>query len=228
MDKTIKLQQGAGQEGFSLLELIVSMTIILMLLGIVSSLFGGALAVRSRESRRTDALTSAQAALNILSREIANSGFGIYDNDVTQTANNGLILADSNDTRIHFRANVLNAGPITAPVGSTVLSTNLAGEDVTYSFDSATDSIIRYDPNGNPQTSVVVNRISDVRFQYFDYIGSSSTPIGPLTVPTTDTARIRITVTVRLEPVIGQPDNQVVTFSSEVTLRNANFMLQQY
>lgn len=217
-----------GQEGFSLLELIVSMSIILMLMGIVSSLFGGALAVRARESRRTDALTSAQAALNILSREIANTGFGIYDNDVTQKANNGLILTDSNDTRIHFRANINNAGPITAPTGSTVLSTNVAGEDVTYSFDPTTASIIRYDPNGNPQTSVVVNRISDVRFQYFDYIGSSSTPIGPLTVPTADTARIRITVTVRLEPVVGQPDNQVVTYASEVTLRNANFMLQQY
>lgn len=218
----------ANQEGFSLLELIVSMSIILTLMGIVSSLFGGALAVRARESRRTDALTSAQAALNILSREIANSGFGIYDNDVSQTANNGLILADSNETRIHCRANIMNTGPITAPTGSTVLSTNLAGEDVTYSFDAATDSIIRYDPYGNPQTSVVVNRISDVRFQYFDYIGSSSTPIGPLMTPTANTARIRITVTVRLEPVVGQPNNQVVTFASEVTLRNANFMLQQY
>lgn len=220
-----------GQEGFSLIELSIAMVVMLMLLGIVSSLLSGAMSIRTRESRRTDALTSAQAALNILSREIANSGYGIGTCEVADcsvmTGNNGIILADSGVNRIHFRTNVSNTGPRSVPSGSTVLSTNLAGEDVTYFFDSATDSIVRFDPNAAQQTSVVVNRISNVTFSYFNYSGSSSTPT-QTTTPTANTARVRINVTVLLEPVAGQPDNQVVTFSSEVTLRNAEYMLRQY
>ena len=215
-------------KGFSLVEMLIAMTIMLSLLGIVSIVLGRSLGVRERESRKTDALTSAQAALNIMSREIANGGFGIYDNALTKTANNGLIVPDCTTQRVHLRTNINNVGPHTAPPGSTVLSTNQSGEDVTYFFDPATDSIVRYDPNGTPQTSVVVNRISNVTFQYIDYVSGSSIPIAPANVPTSFTGRINMTVTVNLEPVQGQPDNQSVTFTSDVSLRNSNYMLNQY
>lgn len=192
-----------------MIELLIAMTIMLALLALVSTVIAGALSTRQRESRRTDALTSSQAALNVISREVANSGYGLV--------NNGLVIADSGQKKIHFRANIDNSNN----------TTNSPGEDVTYSYDAATESIIRYDPNGSPQTSVIVNRISDVTFQYYDYTGSSSTPV-LRTTPTANTGRVRINVTVRLEPVRGQPDNQTVTFTSDVTLRNSNYMLNQY
>ncbi len=224
----MKMTNNEHESGFSLVELLISMTIILVLLTIVSMVLGQSLGIRSRESRKTDALTSAQAALNIMSREIANAGFGLYESPATKVASNGLIIADCNLQRIHLRTNIDNYGPRSAPAGSTVLSTNRPGEDVTYFFDPATDSIVRYDPNGNPQTSVVVNRISNVLFQYVDYISGSSTPTAPSSVPTVNTGRVTITVTVDLEPVQGQAANQQVTFTSDVTLRNSNYMLSQY
>jgi uncharacterized protein (TIGR02599 family) len=82
----MRRQKRKNNRGFSLIELLISMAIVLILLGIVSTLLSRSLAIRSRESRKTDALTSAQAALNIMSREISNSGFGIYDGAVSQTA----------------------------------------------------------------------------------------------------------------------------------------------
>lgn len=217
-------------KGFSLIELIVAMTMMLILLGIVSTLFSKSLGMRARESRRTDALTSAQAALNVMSREISNSGFGIYEDPITQKSSNGIIIADSGQSKIHFRANIENVGLTTLPVGSTVLSTNKAGEDVTYFFDANTDSIVRYDPNDAIPTSVIVNRISNVTFKYFDYVGTSSTvtPEPGNNTPTSNTGRVRITITVQLEPVEGQPDNQSVRLTSEVTLRNSLYMLNQY
>jgi prepilin-type N-terminal cleavage/methylation domain-containing protein len=219
-----------NEAGFSLIEMMVAMVIVIILFAIVSVVLGQALGIRSRESRKTDALTSAQAALNIMSREVSNSGFGIYDGAITHQANNGLIIADCNDQRIHLRTNINNTGPRVTPTGTpaTVLSTNQAGEDVTYFFDSATNSIVRYDPNGSPQTSVVVNKISNIAFQYIDYINGSSAPTAPASVPTSYTGQITITVTVNLDPVQGQPDNQSVTFTSNVTLRNSNYMLNQY
>ena len=223
------------QAGFSLIELAVAMVIMLTLLGIVSNVMSRTLGIRARESRRTDALTAAQAAMNVISREVANTGFGIYDGDSTLLSSNGIILADSDANKIHIRSNFLNAGPRTAPAGSTVISTNQPGENVTYFFDDDTDSIVRYDPFGietspgvyGPQTSVVVNKISNVVFEYYNYSGASSTPT-VTNVPTADTGRIRITVSVNMDPVVGQPDNQQVRFSTDVTLRNSNYMLRQY
>ena len=75
----MRVSKPKNNAGFSLIELMISMVIVILLLGLVSTLLSRSLSVRARESRKTDALTSAQAALNIMSREIANSGFGIYD-----------------------------------------------------------------------------------------------------------------------------------------------------
>ncbi|HEX8737180.1 MAG TPA: type II secretion system protein [Pyrinomonadaceae bacterium] len=213
-----KIARRQNQKGFSLLELIIAMTITLILMAIAATLFSGALGTRARESRRTDALTSAQAALSVMSREIANAGYGL--------TNNGIVAADSGTQRLHFRANTTNSNVVTCD----------PGEDVTYFYDAASLSIVRYDRfPGSPtncsaatgETSVVVNRISNVTFQYFDYTGSSSTPTVS-TTPSLNTGRVRISVTVQLEQVQGQPNNQSVTFTSDVTLRNSDYMLNQY
>ena len=224
--RTPKSKKNAG---FSLIELMIAMVVVLLMLGVVSELLSRSLSIRARESRKTDALTSAHAALNIMSREIANSGFGIYDGELTQTAVNGIILdGDSDAFRIHIRANLTNFGD--GPINPTcpVMCTNEPGEDVTYFFDDETDSIVRFDPNGNPTTSVIVNRISNVTFSYFDYAADGTvTPEPGNATPTIDTGRIRLTVDVTLDPVVGQPDESV-RFTSEINLRNSSYMLRQY
>ena len=219
-------------KGFSLIELIITMTVMLITLSIISTLVFRAYSLRARESRTTDAIAAAQAALSVMSREISNAGFGIYDGETTKVADNGLVVADSGQNRIRFRSNQLNAGGRPEAPGSSTLSINEPGEDVTYFFDTDSLSIVRFDPHGNgtnqPSTSVVVNKISDVKFEYFDYAGATALPSGPNTTPTLNTGRVRITVEVRLDPVVGQPNPQSVVFSSEVALRNNSYMLLQY
>ncbi|MEO8041024.1 MAG: prepilin-type N-terminal cleavage/methylation domain-containing protein [Acidobacteriota bacterium] len=216
-------------EGFSLIELMIGMTVTLILLGVISSIVFRSTSVRARESRKADALVSAQAALNVMTREIANSGFGLFTDSVSQIPSNGLIIADSNTNRIRLRSNFENVGDYSPPTNGTVINTNDPGEDITYFFDNATKSIVRYDAYGpdGPETSVVVNKISNVTFSYFNYTSSSST-VTETSTPTSATGRVRLTVVVELDPVVGQPDNQVVTFTSDVTLRNSNYMLRQY
>ena len=227
----MKRLNSKNSAGFSIIELMVAMVVMLLALGIVSMLLSRAMSVKARESRTADALTTAQAAIGVMSREIANSGFGMYDNSLSQTADNGIVSADSTTNQIRVRANHENTGVETDP-NAPAWQLNAAGEDVTYFFDPTTQSIVRYDANalgpGIGQTSVVVNKISAVEFEYYDYSGPNSAPTGPNTAPTANTGRVRIIVTVNLDPVVGQPDNQQVTFASEVTLRNNTYMLQQY
>lgn len=196
-----------SEQGFSLIELIISMAISVLMLGVAAAVFSGALSSRSREASKTDAITSTQAALNVMTREIGNSGFGL--------TTNGIVIADSTNRRLHFRANIYNDDA----------ATTSPGEDVTFFFDDATGSVVHYDSNTNA-TSGVVNRISDVQFGYYDYVGGVQT--GPTSVPTANTGRVEITLTVYLLDVQGQPSNQTVTVRSDVTLRNSPYMRSQY
>lgn len=211
MKETEKVRNAAG---FSITEFIVAMFIMLVIMGLASTLFSRSLNTRSRESSRTDAQTAAQAALNVLSREIANSGYGLITN--------GLVTADSNGQQLHFISNVQNTNDLLTD----------RSENVTYFFEPATQSILRHDANGNgpgnPETSIIINRISNVQFQYFDYTGSNPIPTGPNATPTFNTGRVRVTITVMLENVINQVNPNSVVLTSDVTLRNAEYMLRNY
>jgi len=220
-----------NEKGFSLIELTVATAIMLILLSIVSTLIARAMSVRQRETRRADALVSVQAALNVISREVANSGFGLYSDSVTRVASNGIVTGDSGKNQIHLRTNMLNQGDKTNCEASTPTDTacltDQAGEDVTYFLDAATQSIVRYDPKETPTTSVVVNKVSALEFRYFNYDASTGVAT-PSDTPTAATARVEITVKAQLEEIVGQVNPSDVTYKSQVTLRNASFMLRQY
>lgn len=200
------------EAGFSVVEMIITMVIMLIIVGIVSTLFSRSLNTKTRESSRTDALTAAQAALNVMSREIANSGYG--------TVTNGL-MPDSTDDQVHFVSNHVNTND------------NLLqpGENVTYYFEPTTQSILRYDANGEgpgmPMTSIIINRISRVDYEYFNY--ALANPLPTVTnAPTADTGRVRIRLTVNMEQVVGQVNPDAVVLTSDVTLRNSTYMLKNY
>ena len=200
--------------GFSIIELLIAMTIMLVVLSLAAGLLSKSLSTRSRESSRTDALTATQAALNVISREVANSGYGLKGNGIVLGIVPG---ADSNNKKLHFLSNVTNTNWVTTD----------PGENITYFYDPGTKSILRYDANVGG-TSIIINRISDLDFKYYDYVGSVSTPpVGSVT-PTENTARIKVTITVMLENVQGQPKDQKVVLTSDVTLRNSDYMLRQY
>ncbi len=201
--------------GFSLIELMMSLVLTLIILGVAVAAFSGALSSRERETSKTDALNSAQAAINIMSREIGNAGYGLNTNGLGWLDINGVFQTDSTNKRLHFRANTDNSN----------LSTTGPGEDVTFYYDAASQSVVRYDKNLNV-TSGIINRVSDVDFLYYNYTTGAATTT--TTTPAQNTGKVNITLTVNLANVQGQPTGQTVKFSSDVTLRNSTYMLGQY
>ena len=213
MKPTITALRQANDRGFSLIELIVSMVITLVILGAAVAVFSGALSTRSRESSKTDAITSAQAALNVMSREIGNSGYGLSNNGLGWYDGAGVWHTDCTTQFLRFRANTDNADATTTGLG----------EDVAYYYDTASQSVVRHD-NSSGETSGIINRISNVAFAYTNYVGTGTPPVGP----SDTTGKVTITLTVNLENVQGQPSGQTVTVASDVTLRNSPYMLGQY
>lgn len=206
-------ERGAKREaGFSIIELMIAMAVTLIVMTAATTLLSSSLKIRVRENQKSDALADAQRAIDIMSRDIANAGFGLDYN--------GIVIADSSQTAIRIRANSQNVMSV---------ATNEQDEDVMYVFQN-NNAIVRYDPVATPTTVSLASRINSLQLSYYDYSFDSAGALvtsGPNNAPTINTGRVRITVSVTLDAVGNQPAAQV-QLTSDVTLRNSPFMLGRY
>ena len=214
-----------SQRGFSLIELVIAMTVTLIIAGIASTLVAQSFRMRAREDARSDAIADAQRALNIVSRELANSGFGLIDN--------GLVPDDTSSGSVRFRSD-LNAY-VRDGAGDPVPTAGLvsdADEDVKYSMyhDTAANRhyLVRFDVTlgGREGTTVLANKLNDFRLTYYDKDGNLL-DVDANALNCRDAWKIKIEVGVDLpaEGQEGSPGYQPpssIRLISDVVLRNAS------
>jgi len=220
-----KMNNRNSQRGFSLIELLIAMTVTIVIAGIASTLVAQSLRMRSREDARSDAIADAQRALNIVSREIANSGFGLVDN--------GLVPEDSGLTSIRFRAN-LNAYTVDDDGNAVVGSDGVTDvdEDIKYSMyhDNPTNRhyLVRLDATrtGREGITVLANRLDKFELTYYDMNGNTL-DVAANANNVRSAWKVMIEVGVTL-PAIGSPGStgyqpeRPLNLRSEVVLRNAS------
>ena len=219
------------EAGFSIMELLVAMVVMIFITGAATSLLVSAFNVRGREDQRSEGTADARRALNIISREVASAGYQL-PRGLTYVAPggnkfvppNGLIPEDCDATSITFVTNTNAQGDFDPPGGISTAPPNyaIAGADEAIKFqfvqDGGNNFLVRKDlVTGD--SLVLANRIDGVQF---DFLGSNGG-----VAPTISEARsINIRVWVTLNP-IGQPGTagyqapSQVTLSSRVSLRNA-------
>ena len=201
-------QQGRGREaGFSLIELIIAMALTLIVMGLASTLLAEAFGIRSREHTRVEAIADAQRALNILSREVANSGFGL--------TGNGVVAADSDAEAIRIRANLNSFSGAGAQDATTD-----ADEDLIFSIiDNGNERLIyRHDVNTGV-TSPLADRVDSLQIDYLD--------ADDVAVAADEAQKVRLTVGVLLPQVgvAGSPGYQPPSrtqVTSEIAIRNGD------
>jgi len=217
-----------SEKGFSLIELLIAMAVTIVIAGIASSLVAQSFRLRAREDTRSDAIADAQRALNIVSREIANAGFGLIDN--------GIVPGDTNNGAIRFRAN-LNAYTRDSS-GNAVAGSNAVvdkDEDIKYTMynDDAANRhyLVRYDAilgavNQRNGTTVLANRLDAFNLQFFDASGSTlDVTANPDAVISARKVRITVGVVLPAEGQPGSPGYQPpssINLVSDVVLRNTS------
>lgn len=163
-------RRAKNEAGFSLLELVLAMTITITVMGLASSILAGAFNVRSREDRKSDAIADVQRALNIMTREISNSGLKL-PTGLGAVSTNGVVAGDSDNTSIRIVSN-LNGLPDSSNGYAEDPDLNDTDEDVKFLMyvDAALGQryIVRYEKNGSNQTTVLANRIDSLVFRYYD------------------------------------------------------------
>jgi prepilin-type N-terminal cleavage/methylation domain-containing protein len=222
--------------GFSLIELLIAMALTVSVMGLASTLLAQALKIRTRTNANGDALADAQRALNIMSRELSNSGFnltgnGIVDGDTGTDANgNSMIRFRSNANRFDETAST------TARNGISVNGAD-AGEDVKYFIHQAsnTNLLARFDQYSADGGSVTVlaNRLDSLYLHYYaqkvsyntsgcNITGASASEVTPSLAK-----YVVIAVCVQLDEVgtpgvEGYQPAKNVLLVSDVALRNSN------
>ncbi len=222
-----KSPQSHTVHGFSLLELLIAMTITIVLLGIGSSILMSSFNIRHRENQVSDALADVQRAVNIMSREIANAGFNL--------STNGIVAGDSDSNAIRIRSNLNKYDPSAGPLSRNDVID--PGEDIKYFINAAenTNYLVRYDVNASSveaRKTVLANRLDSLSIHYFAQQVTYQTsgcdikdPSGAEVAPSA--ARyIVMAVCVGL-PAYGTPNSPGyqpatnVLLTSDVTLRNS-------
>jgi prepilin-type N-terminal cleavage/methylation domain-containing protein len=232
-----------NQTGFSLIELLIAMTLTLVVMSLAVTLLASLLNVRTRENEHADELADVQRGMNIMSREIANAGFNLNTN--------GIVAEDSNRQAIRIRAN-LNKFDFDPGVSDNSRKfVQDSGEDVTYFVNTATDTnyLARWDffaspgPTTDLRGTVLANRVDTLHFYYFDQkvtytqdppncqITNKLNAAGTTQLEVTpDLAKFVVIMVCIRTPKIGtegspgfQPASRML-LTSDVALRNSNLI----
>lgn len=232
-----------AQAGFSLVELIIAMTITLVVLGISTTLLARALNVRTRANDNVDAMADAERALNIMSREIAQAGFNLTDNGIV--AGDSVIDANGNST-IRIRANLNKFDTTASPAARSGISIpdEDSGEDIKYYIypTQNTTLLARYDAYAadGPSSTVLANKLDGLHIHYFaqrvTYTGGTTAVPCDISSPSQaevaspSLARYVVIAVCVQQSAVGKPGdpgyqpqyNTLLT--SDVALRNANLL----
>ncbi len=217
--------------GYSILELVIAMTVTLIITGVAGTLLAASFSVRGRENQRSAALADAQRGLNLMTREIAQSGFGLTDN--------GIVEGDSSSTTIRVRANLNAASSETSSNSITDRD-----EDVKYMLyqDSGNSYIVRLDVNTAAQEMILANRVDGLALRYYaDKVSYTETncdivnvrdSAGNAVSEVTQKSKAKyvvLSLCVNL-PAVGSPNTagyqptSLVQMVSDVSLRNADLI----
>jgi len=201
-----KISTHKGRRGFSILELLVAMTVTLAVMTAAGSLLASSFRIRNRENNRTSALAAAQRALNIMSREIGNSGYGLIDN--------GLVVGDCTSNSVRIRANLDND-----------LTLADSEEDIRYVYQAANKAVVRFDsfPAPNGTTTVLADGIDSLTLRYWNVAGVE------ITDPANYLQAERITINIQvILPAGPEQPASFVRLVSDVALRNGPNTIQKF
>lgn len=211
----MKTQTNSASGGFSLIELMIAMTLTLIVAAAAATLLSQSFRMRNREDIRSDAIADAQRALNIVSREIANSGFGLIDN--------GIVPGDSNNSSIRVRAN-LNAYTL-EPFNREVSDPDEDIKYLMYNDDAQNrhylvrlDAVVAQTDRGKA-TTVLANRLDSFDLQYYDGNGALlNVAANPQALANVWKVRITVGVNLPADGKFGSPGiSQHQPFSSSRT-----------
>ena len=189
-------------EGFTLVELMVSMGIGMVILAAVTTTFMSQTRIYNAQEQINEMQQNARGVLDILSRELKMAGYkpnGGGFNGVTYSTTQLMVQADLNSD-------------------GAISTSSTANEQITYAFDNANEQITRAVGSGSAQ--VLAAHIAAFTFNYLDSAGAA----------TTVSANIRqVSITITAKTAKPDPnytsDGGYRTYTTSATITPGNLAL---
>jgi hypothetical protein len=196
-----------GEAGFTLVELLVSLMLALLVVGVIASFNRFQLFTLMNQTAQLDVQSTARAITQLASREIRSAGLN------AKPAFCGIAAARPNEIRI--QADYDGSGTLNGP-----------NEDVTYRYDSTQKVIERVDQWLNRADALVegLHTVS-FRLRYFDQNGTEMNASAGLTAAQrTAVRRVRLSL-VLAERAVDPQNPQLFQgrATTEIDLRNRFF-----
>jgi len=185
----------AGNGGFTLVEILMTLLIFGVVLGVIGNVFFTTQGLYGRTSQRADQQMSVRSGLTVMMEEIRRAGA-----DPLLTGMAGLVTADSHT--VHVRAELNDVAGI---------QTAEPSEDVTYTYDPNTETLFRDSGTG---PLALINNVTDFRFRYFD---NTNNELGPLPLNAGQSAAVQ-SIAIAITTTTNQGGE--VSTSTRVGLRN--------
>lgn len=230
----MKRHRGGG--GFSLVELIVSVTVFSAMLAAFFVFYRSQALALAQQERSLNAKQNAQIGIDFLARELRTAGSrplpesftgcGVAASTATVCFGLGGVkgfpgLVDANATSLRLLADYRGDAFASAPDGCP----DDADEDVTYTYSSGTGRLLRTPVGGTPTSVIEGIAPNGISLLYFGY-GTGSPPpyvefTGNLTAnQIAQLTHIVITVTTRATSVIVGVPEILSTQTSTIDVRN--------
>ncbi len=185
------------EHGFSLIELLIAMTLGLIVLGAISSVFLGQRQTYDAQEQIADMVQTARAAMDMMSREIRIAGYN--------PANAGFNGITYDSSQLQIQADINGDGNTSSD----------PNENITYTYDAEN---FRIDRNTGSGGQPFAENIEAFNFVYLEADGT--TEVNTF-ADTGNIRQIRITITARtskIDRALG--DYRRYTLTSLVTPRN--------
>jgi prepilin-type N-terminal cleavage/methylation domain-containing protein len=193
----VQLNPGRFHSGMTLVELMVVIAVMGLVMLSLMGISMSASRLHGRTSRLAGVQMSAREGLSLMETELRQAGADPGDPQIGLV---GLVSAQAQLIRVRADLN-----------GDGVLQTTEPSEDVTYSYDAASRSILRNPGSG---AQVVMPNVSAMTLTYFD--GANAT-LTPLPLNATNAARVRaVGVTITAQ----DRDSLSITLNTRIALRN--------
>lgn len=191
------MRRAGPEAGMSLVEMLITMTILAVVCVVVTTIFINSSRLQSRTARRAEVQMSSRQGLSLLTTELRQAGADPFDPPI------GLVgLVTANATQIRIRADLNGDG---------ALQTTEPSEDVTYSYDGTAKTITR---NPGAGAAVLVPNVTGLTFTYYNAAGTALTPL-PLSA-----ANAALVRTVGVSITSQDRDSKSITLTTRIALRN--------
>ena len=185
-----------NRRGMTLVELMISLAIFAVITTVLISFLTGSRRTYNDTSGRASYQQSLRAVFSLLTREIRSTGCDPSQGGVVDR----FVVADASQLRCQMDLD-----------GNGDLFGTAPDEDITYSYDSVTETLTRTTPNNS---MVILRDVQGVSFSYFDANGN---PLAALPLNPGDRQRVRyVGIAIAGETDQGEP----VTYSTRVLVRN--------